>query len=49
MQSTTQNQMNPTPRDQVQDGGTFTWPLDGMPANYNYYQIDGTEYRRVPT
>ena len=32
------------PRDQVQDGGTFTWPLESMPANFNYYQIDGPEY-----
>jgi peptide/nickel transport system substrate-binding protein len=38
----TASQINPLPRDQVMDGGRLTWPLDAMPANYNYYQIDGT-------
>ncbi len=40
--STQTNQINPMPRDQVQDGGTFTWAIDQMPANFNYYEIDGT-------
>jgi peptide/nickel transport system substrate-binding protein len=31
-------------RDQVREGGTFTWPIDNMPPNYNYNQLDGTEY-----
>jgi hypothetical protein len=31
------------PRDQVRDGGTFTWPIDNLPPNYNYHQLDGTE------
>ena len=41
--STTENQVRHTPRDQVEDGGTFTWPLDNIPPNYNYNQLDGTE------
>ena len=41
-QSATQNQINAVPRDKVQDGGKFTWPLDSMPANFNYYELDGT-------
>lgn len=34
-------QINPTPRDQVQDGGTFTWPIDAVPSNFNYGHLDG--------
>ena len=37
------NQTNPAPRDQVQDGGTFTWPLDVMSSNFNYNQLDGPD------
>ncbi len=37
------NQIRKTPRDQVQDGGTFTWVTDNMPPNFNYHQLDGTE------
>ena len=37
----TENQINPKPRDQVKDGGTFTWPLGEFPANFNYYELDG--------
>jgi peptide/nickel transport system substrate-binding protein len=40
--SASRNQINATPRDKVQDGGKFTWPLDQMPANFNYYELDGT-------
>jgi peptide/nickel transport system substrate-binding protein len=39
-QSATENQINPLPRDQVRDGGTLTWPLDQIPANFNYNHID---------
>jgi peptide/nickel transport system substrate-binding protein len=39
----TQNQIRQTPRDRVQDGGTFTWPIDSMPPNFNTNQLDGTE------
>lgn len=42
-QGAKQNQIRQTPRDQVQDGGTFTWVTDNMPVNYNYHHIDGTE------
>jgi peptide/nickel transport system substrate-binding protein len=38
------NQINPQPRDRVQDGGKLTWVLDSMPANFNYNQLDGTLY-----
>ncbi len=34
-------QINPTPRDQVRDGGTLTWAIISIPANFNYYQLDG--------
>jgi peptide/nickel transport system substrate-binding protein len=27
----------------VKDGGTLTWALTGMPANFNYNNVDGTE------
>jgi peptide/nickel transport system substrate-binding protein len=36
--------INPQPREKLRDGGTFTWPLSSMPVNFNYYQLDGTEY-----
>jgi peptide/nickel transport system substrate-binding protein len=39
----TENQIRPTPRDRVQDGGTFTWSIDSFPPNFNYRQLDGTE------
>jgi peptide/nickel transport system substrate-binding protein len=39
----TENQINPLPRDQVQDGGRLTWPISSMPANYNNAHIDGGE------
>jgi peptide/nickel transport system substrate-binding protein len=34
--------INPHPRDEVADGGTLRWPIDGLPNNYNYLQLDGT-------
>jgi peptide/nickel transport system substrate-binding protein len=39
--SAAENQINPMPRDKVQDVGKFTFPLDEMPPNFNYYEIDG--------
>lgn len=36
------NQINPQPRDSLQDGGKLTWPLSQIPNNFNYYQLDGT-------
>jgi peptide/nickel transport system substrate-binding protein len=41
--SATENQINPLPRDRVQDGGRLTWPIDRMPVTFNYNFIDGTE------
>jgi peptide/nickel transport system substrate-binding protein len=41
--SATTNQINPKPRDQVQDGGKLTWPVNGEPANFNYNELDGTD------
>lgn len=41
--SATKNDVNPVARDQLQDGGTLRWPLDQIPANYNYNQLDGPE------
>jgi len=38
-----QNQMNPQPRDKVQQGGKLVWPVTGVPANFNYNQLDGTQ------
>ena len=37
------NDINPTPRDEVVDGGTLTWAMTSMPGNFNYNQVDGTE------
>ncbi|MGE3957066.1 MAG: ABC transporter family substrate-binding protein [Vicinamibacterales bacterium] len=42
-QGAKQNQIQETPRDRIQDGGTFTWPIDSMPPQYNYHHVDGTE------
>ena len=39
----TENRINPLPRDQVQDGGRLTWPVNSMPVTFNYHHIDGTE------
>lgn len=39
----TENNVRPTPPDQVRDGGTFTWSIDSFPPNFNYRHLDGTE------
>jgi peptide/nickel transport system substrate-binding protein len=39
----TQSQVRQTPREQLQDGGTFTWPIDSFPVNFNYHELDGTD------
>lgn len=36
-------QINAQPRDRLRDGGTFTWPLDQLPPNYNLNELDGTQ------
>jgi len=41
--SATGNQINPMPRDKVQDGGKLVWPIDNMPPQFNYNQLDGTD------
>jgi peptide/nickel transport system substrate-binding protein len=41
--SATSNDMNATARDDVPEGGTLRWALSGMPPNFNYYHLDGTE------
>jgi len=38
-----ENQINALADDKVQDGGKLTWALSGMPANFNYNQLDGTD------
>ncbi len=42
-QAATGNQIRQTPRDAMQDGGTFTWAIDSFPANFNYNELDGSE------
>ena len=37
-----QNQMNPQPRDKVQQGGKVTWAIDGVIVNFNQDELDGT-------
>jgi peptide/nickel transport system substrate-binding protein len=44
MASTTSNQINPKSRDQLQDGGTLTWPIDAIPPSFNYFYVDGPNY-----
>jgi peptide/nickel transport system substrate-binding protein len=39
-----QNDINPMSRDKIKDGGTLTWPLDLMPTNFNYNELDGTDF-----
>ena len=41
--SASENNINPMPRDRVQDGGKLTWPINSMPVHYNYLHLDGTE------
>lgn len=35
------NDINPAPREELQDGGTLRWPLEQMPPNFNLNQLDG--------
>ena len=39
----TENQIHALARDQVQDGGRLTWPIESMPVTWNYLHLDGTE------
>jgi peptide/nickel transport system substrate-binding protein len=36
--------VNPQPRDNVRDGGTLRLPMDIYPNQFNYNQVDGTNY-----
>lgn len=40
--SATTSDINATDRSRLADGGTFRWPLDNIPGNYNYNELDGT-------
>ena len=40
--SATAYDINPVPRDKVVDGGTLRWPLNQIPPNLNYNEVDGT-------
>ncbi|HET9217868.1 MAG TPA: ABC transporter substrate-binding protein, partial [Terriglobia bacterium] len=42
-QKADENQMNPQPRDKVQQGGKLVWP-SSVPSNFNYGQIDGPNF-----
>jgi peptide/nickel transport system substrate-binding protein len=37
-----ENQMNPQPRDKVQQGGKLIWPINETLPNFNYGELDGT-------
>ena len=37
------NDVNPQPRDKIQDGGTLRWPEVEIPANFNVNEVDGTD------
>ncbi|MEV6237081.1 ABC transporter family substrate-binding protein [Lentzea sp. NPDC051838] len=37
-----QADINPQDASKVKDGGEFRWPVDQLPDNWNYYQLDGT-------
>jgi peptide/nickel transport system substrate-binding protein len=41
-QSSTAYDINAVDRDKVVQGGTLRWPLDQIPPNLNYNEIDGT-------
>ncbi|MBO0876247.1 MAG: ABC transporter family substrate-binding protein [Pseudonocardia sp.] len=34
--------INPRPRDKVRDGGDLRLPMDALPINFNYNEVDGT-------
>ncbi len=42
--STSENQINALPRDQIQDGGRLVWPMSSMPVTFNRLHVDGTDY-----
>jgi peptide/nickel transport system substrate-binding protein len=42
-QSATQNDTNPVSREKLVQGGDLRWPLGGLPANFNYNELDGAD------
>jgi peptide/nickel transport system substrate-binding protein len=40
--SVTSSDIKQVARDQLRDGGTLTWPLDEIPSNFNYHELNGT-------
>ena len=36
------NDIAPADRSALADGGTLRWPIDQMPPNFNYHEVDGT-------
>jgi peptide/nickel transport system substrate-binding protein len=40
--SATENDVNTTAREQLQDGGTLQWAVSQVPPNFNYFHLDGT-------
>jgi glutathione transport system substrate-binding protein len=38
----TASDIDPLDRSQIADGGVIRWPLDEMPPNFNYNELDGT-------
>lgn len=40
--SAIENDINATSRDQLQQGGTLSWPLTEIPPNFNLNQLDGS-------
>ena len=39
--SAAQNQINPQPREKLQQGGKMTWAIDQAVPNFNYNELDG--------
>ena len=35
------NDINPTDREELADGGKLTWPIDTFPSNFNLHELDG--------
>ena len=35
------NDINPTDRDELADGGKLTWPIATFPSNFNLHELDG--------
>jgi peptide/nickel transport system substrate-binding protein len=42
--ATTASDINPMPREQLRDGGSFTWAMLQMPTNFNLAELDGAGF-----